>query len=104
MTERLQRKGSTGDSERTLSTHSKKVTRFTGIVAFPNLTFRSDDDGFNASDVIMSRISCSGDDRGAAFRVLALKSIQCQRTFTAHVHTLQTQAKIHHSSLSVHSL
>lgn len=99
MTERLQRKGSAGDSERTLSTHSKKVTRFTGIVAFPNLTFRSDDDGFNASDVIMSRISCTGDDRGAAFKALALKSIQCQRRFAAHVHSLQTQTKIHHSMI-----
>lgn len=64
VTERLLRKGSVG-GERTLSTHSKKVTGFTGIVAFPNLTFCSYDDDFNVSDVIMSRI-CSADDRGVA--------------------------------------
>lgn len=66
VTERLLRKGSVGGlGERTLSTHSKKVTGFTGIVAFSHLTFRSYDDDFNVSDVIMSRI-CSADNRGVA--------------------------------------
>lgn len=78
-----------GDSARTLNAHSKKVTRFTGIVARPNLTFRSDDDDFNVSDVIMSRISCSADDGRVAFKVLAFRSIQYQRGITSHIHFKQ---------------
>lgn len=54
----------------TLSTHSKKVTCLTGIAAFPTLTFCSDDDDFNVSDVKMSRIVCSADEGGVAFKVL----------------------------------
>lgn len=45
---------------------SKKVTCFTGIVVSLNLTFSSDDDDFNVSDAIMSRIlrSCGLRRRG----------------------------------------
>lgn len=42
VTERLQRKGSTGDTARTASTHGEKG--YTWIVAFLDLTFRFDDD------------------------------------------------------------
>lgn len=65
---------------------SKKVTGFTGIVAFPNLTFRSDDDDFNVSDVIMSRM-CSADDRGLALERSKLFSI---KRYMSSMHKLDT--------------
>lgn len=83
------------DSARTLNTQSKKVTCFLGIVALPNLTFHSDDDDFNMSDVIMSRMFCSADDGRVTFRVLAFTFFQYQRGFTSHMHTFQTETHKH---------
>lgn len=54
--------------------YSKKVAGFKGIVAFPYLTFRSDDDDLKASDVIMSRI-CAADDSGVTVQLSKLRRI-----------------------------
>lgn len=50
----------------------KGYTFLQGLLLFSNLTFRSDDDDdFNVTDVIMSRVFCSVDDGGLAFKGLA---------------------------------
>ena len=60
-----------GDSEREENTEprtgGKRLEVLQGLLLFTDLTFHSDDDDFNVSDVIMSRIACSTDEWHSRF-------------------------------------
>lgn len=79
-------KAQRGLGENTEYAQHKGYTFLQGLLVFSNLTFRSDDDDFNVTDVIMSRVFCSADDGGLALREPCFRSIQYQRV-TSHTDT-----------------
>lgn len=85
VTQPVLRGGLLGDLGGTTSMYSKKVAGFKGIVAFPCLTFRCNDDDLKASDVVMSRI-CAADDSGGD--AVALKATKNQ-WLTSRMNKLQ---------------
>lgn len=104
VTERLRRKDSAGGvgggglGEKHWSCTAKRLHVLQGLLLFLNVTFRSDDDDFNVSDAIMSRIFSSRWRRWSGIQLSCLlihsvsKEIHLPRTY---IHPTNTGVNAH---------